>query len=292
MHSAYAETLRRSWSEAGSLLCMGIDPVVEYLPGDETNGAGERVTVYITGILDSLAIRGLVPSAFKPNIGFFHAIDRPLVDDFGGSRALVRILTAIRERFPHVPVILDAKRGDIARSSENYAIEAFRSWEVNAVTASPYMGDDSLQPLFDSARDVGGGVYVLTVTSNPGASRFQGCRTDDGPFYRIVAGQVCRWAEAGNPCGAVVGATHAEERDFLLQQFGRTEVPVLIPGVGTQGGSATEVIEAIRSAGYPAHLARVNVSSGITHPWKGESVPRNWRDEVIRRFEEYHEALS
>lgn len=174
---------------------------------------------------------------------------------------------------------MDSKRGDIARSSLNYAIEAFDCWNADAVTISPYMGSDSILP-FISEKYLKKGAYILNRTSNPGASDIQNlCVSNSKTIYENVAKQIREYA-AKYPCtGAVVGATCMQELEIIASIYSLNEstnqnkkdlidVPMLIPGVGSQGGSASDVITTLKKTGYDLRLVRINSSSGLTHPWK------------------------
>lgn len=278
----YNEKLRESAALHKSILCLGLDPLPESFPFQEL-GPGERIVKSFELLFDRMIGASLVPGAFKPNIGYYHRLDRPLEGHFSGSIALAKVLGMISEAFPGVPVILDAKRGDIAASSANYAEEAFIGWEADAVTVAPYMGSDSTGPFVRwCAR--GRGVYILNRTSNPGGAELQnlvlsGNGGDTGtPLYLRVAMAIASAAEAAPGCGAVVGATNPAELEDLARFYARREVPLLIPGVGGQGGSALQTMAALRVAGYPPELARINSSSGITHPWakKGGAAPADW----------------
>jgi orotidine-5'-phosphate decarboxylase len=188
--------------------------------------------------------------------------------------------------FPGVPVIMDAKRGDIARSSLNYAKEAFEAWGTDAVTVSPYMGTDSVSPFYYPDK----GVYILDRTSNPGGADLQDLvvmdkvdASDVYPLYMAVAHAIAGWADIHEGVGAVVGATNMEELGRLAAYYAESgrQIPLLIPGVGSQGGSATEVMAALKKAGYPMPLARINSSSSLTHPWKHGAAPDDWLDLCI-----------
>ncbi len=277
----FPESLTESARRTGNCACMGLDPSAEHLPD-----IGGGVSGFLVSLLEEMKRRKAVPAAFKPNLGFFHRLDRPLDGDFGGSLALVEILKAIRSLFPSIPVILDAKRGDIAASSANYAAELFDGWEADAITVHPYMGDDSVEPFCRKARDNGGGVYILCRTSNPGAARFQNLETGGGesrPLYMEVSRAIAHWAEQYPGTGAVVGATSPGELDEIVALYGQHPLPLLIPGVGSQGGSAGDVKTILEKHGYPPELVRINSSSGITHPWKrrGEKAPRDWMNECL-----------
>ncbi len=295
----YREKLENSAAIAKSLFCFGIDPVLELFP-EELRPTGSvldisGINTLVHTALEALEERGLRPAAFKPNIGYFAVCDRPLqfelspVERFAGSVALAEIMRDLRARFPDVPVILDSKRGDIARSSENYAAEAFSCWGADAVTVSPWMGDDSVQPFLDAAPD--GGVYVLARTSNPGAARFQNRPAPEEPLYRYVIESV---REASGSCpgaGIVVGATAPAELRDITSGLCHTPVPLLIPGTGRQGGSAEEVLSVLRDTRYPADLVRINISSGTLFPWLHDGgAPPHWRRAVREAVLIAHES--
>ena len=141
----YIDILRSSAKETGNTVCMGLDPVLSALP-DEEKGNKERITSFFSQLFRRMRLEGSVPAAFKPNIGYYSSLDNPRAGDFSGSEALADVLDMIESFFPGIPVILDSKRADIARSSANYAKEAFECWKADAVTISPYMGIDSVVP--------------------------------------------------------------------------------------------------------------------------------------------------
>ncbi len=273
----YLELLRKSSDTTGNILCMGLDPVPAALPHPEKN-ISNRISDYFEELFDEMQKRGLTPAAFKPNLGYYAALDRPLDGQFEGSLALARVLKMLREAFSGIPVILDAKRGDIATSSTNYAKEAFEAWQADCVTVSPYMGTDSVMPFAFADK----GVYVLNRTSNPGGADLQNLRMEDqAPLYITVARRIAAWHQDSSGIGAVVGATNLKELEDIARYFADQDIPMLIPGVGSQGGSAPEVMEKLRKAGYPICLARINSSSGLTHPWKKAPAPDDYLERVM-----------
>lgn len=290
----YCAALRESAAQTGSIACMGIDPVIEALPYPELS-PGRRVLHFFEPIFAQMRQEKVFPGAFKPNIGFFHCLDAPLEGNFEGSRALMQVIELLRLEFPDIPVILDMKRGDIARSSRNYAEEAFAAWKADAVTVSPYMGSDSVGPFLSLAEEHGGGVYVLNRTSNPGAQELQNLKTADGkPLYLHVAEKIIGWNEEYGTAGAVIGATSPQELQELAEMYGPHSVPLLIPGVGGQGGSASATIDILQRSGYPVQLARINSSSGITHPWVKQKVviPEDWPAVVVENLRKLNKELG
>ncbi|MHC1692797.1 MAG: orotidine-5'-phosphate decarboxylase [Sphaerochaetaceae bacterium] len=282
----YLELLEASARQTGNCACMGLDPQLESLPhhtGDIRSDLGR----FFGELLGAIHDKGWSPAAFKPNLGYYSALDKPREGYFGGSLALVDLLALLDRKFPGIPVILDAKRGDIARSSKNYAIEAFDNWKTDAITVSPYMGTDSIEPFLQLAEGCKG-AYILNRTSNSGAKELQNLTVVDEmdgetryPLFRAVAMRIARWAEAQPGIGAVVGATSAVELSEIATYYASKRIPLLIPGVGSQGASAQATLELLRNAAYPVQLARINSSSAITHPWKTQPVPSDWLDRSL-----------
>lgn len=292
----YRERLSESFGRAGTLLCVGIDPLPELLPDDLAPRGISAIIAIVEAAIEALRRRALAPAAFKPNIGYFQAADRPREGAFDGSRALATVLDRLADAFPDVPVILDSKRADIARSSANYAAEAFDAWGVDALTVAPYMGSDSVVPFLEHADMNGGGVYVLARTSNPGGKELQNLALEQtgAPLYRHVAGLIRCWSSDYPSCGAVVGATALEELEELLREFHAAPVPLLVPGVGRQGGSADRTMATLSRVGYPPELVRINASSGALFPWAASSgaASSDWRTAIDDALPRLHAALA
>ncbi len=272
----YGALLEASAQQVGNVACMGLDPQKESLPFD-SGDIRTDLNVFFQKVFRRMALSGLIPAAFKPNIGYYQSLDRPREDDFSGSLALADVLDMLENFFPGIPVILDSKRGDIARSSLNYAQEAFDCWQADAVTVAPYMGSDSVKPFMDFQDK---GVYILNRTSNPGGKDLQNLViADEHPLYLEVAAQIAAYNEKRACVGAVVGATNLQELRDIASFYQAERVPLLIPGVGSQGGSAVQVMDILRSTGYPVSLARINSSSSLTHPWKKGPAPDDWLEQ-------------
>jgi len=168
--------------------------------------------------------------AFKPQIAHFAAL--------GAEDALQRLIAHIHAAHPGVPVILDAKRGDIGSTAQNYAIEAFDRYGADAVTVNPYLGRDSLQPFLDRADK---GVIILCRTSNAGAGDLQDLVVEGRPLYQHVAAKVASEWNANGNCVLVVGATWPRQLQDVRALVG--DVPFLVPGVGAQGGDVEAVVK-------------------------------------------------
>ncbi|MEL3907717.1 MAG: orotidine-5'-phosphate decarboxylase [Treponemataceae bacterium] len=273
----YLELLLKSADLCGNCACVGLDIVYELLP--ESVG----VDAFIAEFLKGLKKHNLVPAAFKPNLAYFSSLNKSYEDDFSGYKSLSLALKTIRELFPDTPIILDAKRGDISTSSFKYSEEVFNGWQADATTVSPYMGHDSVLPFRKGFEKKG--VYVLNRTSNKGASDLQNLKLNSGKtIYEKVAEQIIAYAKEFPGTGAVIGATSLNELETLAKIYANSiQVPLLIPGVGSQGGSADEVIATLKKANYDLNLVRINSSSGLTFPWKNTGVaPKDWLEACLQ----------
>ena len=224
----FTEQLAHAEALNDSLLCVGLDPDPAKFPGAWRNDAS-RIYEFCAAIVDATKDRVL---AFKPQIAYFAA-----------QRAedqLERLLAHIRSAAPEVPVILDAKRGDIGSTAEQYAREVFERYRADAVTLSPFMGFDSIEPYLAYE---GKGVILLCRTSNPGSADLQAQKLQSGDtvyehIARLAGGA---WNRSGQ-LGLVVGATFPAEIE-RVRELAPT-VPLLIPGIGAQGGDARATVRA------------------------------------------------
>ena len=259
---SYVDDLRERAKNVKSIVCMGMDPVIEKIPikGDTCKVIEE----FYLGILKEMNKRNLYPAIIKPNIAYFEQYG------FDGLNALKTIISQYKSS--GIPTLLDAKRGDIGKTSKAYAKSAFEFWDSDAVTIAPYMGTDSVEP-FIAWCEKGKGVYILCRTSNKGAADLQDLKVDGVPVYMKLAENIIQWHKPG--VSAVVGATYLEELEKISRFFveSKKEVPLLIPGVGSQGGSAGEVVEVLKKTKNDILIHRINSSSGINYAYieKGSS---------------------
>ena len=252
------------------MLCVGLDPDPARMP-IPLEGAPDAIERFCRAIVDATA--DLV-CAFKPQIAYF-ASQREEV-------ALERICAYIREAYPNVTLILDAKRGDIGSTAEHYAREAFGRYAAHAVTVNPYLGTDSVEPFFKHSAAGGGGIIALCRTSNPGGDDFQSLVTADGhggkPVYMHVAERVANeWSQLGD-CGLVVGATYPEE--LAEVRAVAPSIPFLVPGVGAQGGDAATVVEHGANAAGSGLI--VSSSRAVLYASRGEDFAEAARAEAQR----------
>jgi orotidine-5'-phosphate decarboxylase len=270
----FIEQLRARWHASNSLLCVGLDPDPAKLP-DAFVDDDDALFAFCRDIADATAE---FACAFKPQIAYFAAHNN-------GEVALQRLIAHINATYPDVPVILDAKRGDIGNTAEHYALEAFDRFGADAVTLNPYMGRDSAEPFLQ--RNDRGCVFH---TSNPGARDFQelvatDANGDAAPLYQHVARTIARdWNGDGN-CALVVGATFPEELKVIRKIVG--DMPLLIPGVGAQGGDVEAVVRNGKTAdgtGLMINSSRgiLYASSGAAYADAAADAARALRDQINR----------
>lgn len=250
----FVQQIHAAASLNNSLLCVGLDPEPAKFPG-AWKGDASRIYDFCSAIVD--ATKDLV-IAFKPQIAYFHA-----------QRAedqLERLMAHIKRVAPQVPVILDAKRGDIGSTAEQYAREAFERYQADAVTLSPFMGFDTIEPYL---RYPDKGAILLCRTSNTGGNDWQMQRLADVPGQPRLYEHLARLAETewnkNGQLGLVVGATFPEEI-ARVRELAPT-LPLLIPGVGAQGGDAAATVKAGWREGAPII---VNSSRAVLYASSGE----------------------
>jgi orotidine-5'-phosphate decarboxylase len=223
--SGFMAKLAHAWEKNDSLLCVGLDPEIERFPRHILAQASP-IFHFNKDVIDATA--DLV-CAYKPQFAHYAAYE--------AEDQLERTIEYIHRTYPHLPVILDAKRGDVGNTAERYAIEAFERYGADAVTVNPYLGGDALEPFL---RHQDKGIVILCRTSNPGAGELQDLVTGGRKLYQVVAELAARrWNTRGN-CLLVVGATYPKELAEVRELVG--EMPLLVPGVGAQGGDVAQVV--------------------------------------------------
>jgi orotidine-5'-phosphate decarboxylase len=268
---SFIQNLQAAWASNNSLLCVGLDPDLAKFPAHLREDP-DAIYQFCTAIVDATA--DLV-CAFKPQIAYFAGES--------AEAQLEALIDYIHLNYPHVPVILDAKRGDIGATAAQYAREAFERYQADALTVNPYMGFDSIEPYL-AYPDCG--LIVLCRTSNPGGSDLQNLQVDGGKkLYQHVAQVV---AEKWNPHGQaalVVGATFPQELADVRSLVG--DMPLLVPGIGAQGGDVQATVNAGKTAIGMGLM--INSSRAILYTGKGEDFAQaarkaalSTRDEINR----------
>lgn len=255
----FTQKLERAWNTSDSMLMLGLDPDPQRFPA-ELAGRPDAIFQFCRSMVDATApyICGI-----KPQIAYFSAQ--------GAEEQLEELCRYVHESHPGLPIVLDAKRGDIGSTAEQYAREAFERYQADAVTVNPYMGFDSVQPYL-SWNDKG--VIVLCRTSNKGGSDLQFLEMADGtPLYLHVAGLVAdRWNSNGQ-CALVVGATFPQEVAKVRERVG--DMPLLIPGIGAQGGDIPATVKAGRNSQGRGMM--INSSRAILYASEGD----DWRQAAM-----------
>ncbi len=267
----FIDMLRAAERQNASLLCVGLDPEPARFPA-ALRGDASRIYDFCAAIVDATADLAI---AFKPQIAYFAA--------HRAEEQLERLMAHMRSVAPNVPVILDAKRGDIGSTAEQYAKEAFERYGADAVTLSPFMGFDSIQPYL---KYHGKGAFLLCRTSNPGGDDLQNQRLASVAGEPLLYEHIARLAQGpwnlNGQLGLVVGATYPAEIERVRAVA--PTLPLLIPGVGAQGGDAVATVRAGWRAvnGQTVAPIVVNSSRAILYASSGEDFAQAARREAIK----------
>ena len=262
--ASFATQLRQSWRDQNSLLCVGLDPDPERIPG----GLGATgVFDFCRTIVDATAE---FVCAFKPQAAHFAAL--------GQEDELANLISYIHTHYSDLPVILDAKRGDIGSTARLYAREAFDRYGADAVTVNPYLGHESVEPYLDYADR---GVVILCRTSNPGSAWLQDYPAEN-PSYLRIAQAAAQWNLNGNVM-LVAGATYPENLACIRQIVG--DMPLLVPGIGAQGGDLARVLDHGADqlgAGLVINTSRAVLYASTEHDFGDAAAvaARGLRDEI------------
>ena len=277
----FLEQLSGAQRQNHSMLCVGLDPEPGKFPG-ALKGQASKIYDFCARIADATADLAI---AFKPQIAYFAA--------HRAEAQLERLIAHLRANAPHVPVILDAKRGDIGATAEQYAIEAFERYGADAVTLSPFMGFDSVQPYL---KHHGKGAFLLCRTSNPGGDDLQNQRLASVPGQPLLYEHIARLAQGpwntNGQLGLVVGATSPAEIE-RVRSLAPT-LPLLIPGVGAQGGDAVATIQAgyRQSGGQTTGAVIVSSSRAILYASADDDFAQAARREAMRTRDLLQSALT
>ena len=246
-----------------SLLCIGLDPDPELMPGVD-------VLQFNKAIIDATCD---MVCAYKPNLAFYEAL---------GTEGLTILEKTIRYIPGDIPVIADAKRGDIGNTAKAYAKALFAVFGFDAATVNPYLGFDSIEPFIRYQDE---GVFILCRTSNRGATDFQNLSTDGQPLYEAVARKAQEWNIYGN-IGLVVGATYPD--DLKKVRSICPEMPLLIPGIGAQGGDLASTVR--YGVDAQGERAIINVSRQILYASKDKGfaeAARNMAEKIRTQINDY-----
>lgn len=269
----FIEKLSAAWTSQNSLLCVGLDPDLAKLPA-QLQGKPDAVLQFCKAIVDATADAAC---AFKPQIAYFAALR--------AEHQLEEICAYVRTAYPHIPLVLDAKRGDIGATAEQYAREAFERYGADAVTLNPYMGFDSIQPYLEWKDR---GAIILCRTSNPGGSDLQFLTVEGKPLYQHVARLVAEKWNTNGQCGLVVGATFPQELKEVRAIVG--DMPLLVPGIGAQGGDIQATVKAGCTAAQTGMM--INSSRAILYAKADEKAGEEFTQAARRVAIDTRDAIN
>ncbi len=266
------------WNE-GKFVCVGLDSDLDQIPlsiRDREVQKHEVMFAFNKAIIEATCD---IVGSYKINSAFYEA------EGDAGIYALEHTVWYLKKEYSDIPTILDAKRGDIGNTNNGYVKSAFDHLGVDAITVSPYLGEDSLRPFLDQKDKL---IIVLVKTSNPGSGEFQDLKLESGSkLYEYMASEMVKWNKNGN-IGIVVGATYPEELASIRKTVG--DIPILLPGIGAQGGEVGSTVKAgldSNKQGIMVHSAR-----GIIFASNGPDFAQAARTAAVKLHEEIASAIS
>lgn len=266
----FSTKLEAAWSRSNSLLMVGLDPDLSRFPA-ELRQRPDAIFEFCRQIVDATAAYAC---GIKPQIAYFASQ--------AAEEQLQALCDYVRQHYPWMPIVLDAKRGDIGSTASHYAAEAFERYKADAVTVNPYMGFDSVEPYLEWTDR---GVIVLCRTSNPGGSDLQFLKMDNGtPLYLHVADLVANKWNRNGQCSLVVGATFTNEVAAVRARIG--DMPLLVPGIGAQGGNINDTVAAGLSS--TGNGLMINSSRAILYA----SADENWREMAATVAKQTRDAIN
>ncbi len=248
----FFQDIKNNFTEKGSCLCVGLDPDISRMP-EKFRSSESALFDFLAPIIDATADK---VCAYKPNMAFFEVAGPP------GIEQLIRVIRHIRDVDPGIPILLDAKRGDIGNTAKKYAESIFEVLAADGTTVNPYMGRDTIEPFTEY---VDKGVFALCLTSNPGYIDFENRVSDGEPIFIHIAKRMAG-TNSNKNIGLVVGATHPSEAEKVREAA--PELPFLMPGIGAQGGDPAAIMKiGTTESGFPPI---VNSSRGILYAGSGD----------------------
>jgi orotidine-5'-phosphate decarboxylase len=272
--ATFKQKLEQKWQQ-GKFLCVGLDPVLEKLPTHFAKSPSS-ILEFNRAIIDATAD---MACAFKPNSAFYEAFGAE------GIAVLAQTVSYIKDNYPDIPVILDAKRGDIESTNLGYTQSTFDVLGADAITIHPYLGRTAIQPFLDYKDK---GIIILVRTSNPRAGEFQDLKLDGKPLYQHVAQKIASEWNTNNNCAVVVGATYPEELKVVREIIG--DMPILIPGIGAQGGDLEKTVKAGQDSRGWGMI--ISASRSIIYASNGEDFAQKARCEAEKMHRQIQDALK
>lgn len=258
---SFMEMVKKRWTENNTLVCVGLDGDIEKIPVKYR----ESETPLFDFNKDIIDATAEYVCCYKPQIAYYNGV--------GKERDLELTIEYIHKQYPGIPVILDAKRGDIGSTAQMYVKEAFSRYKADSVTVNPYMGGDTLDPFLDQKDKA---AIILCRTSNPGAVDLQDLKADGKPLYIHVAEKAAKEWNRNKNILLVVGATYPEELGEIRAVIG--DIPFLTPGIGAQGGDVEKAVKAGTTADGTGMI--INSSRGIIYADDPAVAAKTLRDEI------------
>lgn len=258
---SFMDLVKERWIKNNTLVCVGLDGDIDKIPKKYL----ESETPLFDFNKDIIDVTAQYVCCYKPQIAYYNGV--------GKEKDLELTINYIHNNYPGIPVILDAKRGDIGSTAQMYAKEAFKRYKADAVTVNPYMGGDTLEPFLSQANK---GTIILCRTSNPGAIDFQDLQIDGKPLYMHIANKAANEWNKHNNILLVVGATYPEELKEIRAVIG--DITFLTPGIGAQGGDVKKAVEAGTTPNGTGMI--INSSRGIIYADNPGLAAKTLRDEI------------
>lgn len=270
----FIDKLKAKWNE-GKFVCVGLDSDYSKLPSSvKSDSTSASIFNFNKAIIDTT--HDLV-CAYKINSAFYEAETQTW-------EAMHNTFLYLQRTYPEIPVILDAKRADIGNTNQGYVKMAFENLKADAITVHPYLGKEALGPFLNQTDK---GIFVLVRTSNPGSDELQALEMNGRPLYQLVAENVAKnWNTNGN-CAVVVGATYSEELKAVRGIIGN--MPILIPGIGAQGGDLESSVKNGMTANKDGIL--ISSSRGVIYASNGEDFAQAARRETEKLHNRIKELL-
>ena len=258
---SFMSQVKKRWTENNTLVCVGLDGDINKIP-EKYRESKNPLFAFNRDIIDATA---QYVCCYKPQIAYYSGV--------GKEEDLELTIDYIHNNYPGIPVILDAKRGDIGSTAQMYVKEAFTRYKADSITVNPYMGGDTLQPFLDEKEK---GTIILCRTSNPGAIDLQDLTMDGKPLYMHVAHKATNEWNKNSNILLVVGATYPGELKEIRSVIG--DIPFLTPGIGAQGGDVKKAVEAGTTSDGAGMI--INSSRGIIYAENPGLAAKKLRDEI------------
>ena len=283
MKNFYSE-LEAHAKKNNSIVCVGIDPVIESIPV-QSGSKEQRILKFYKEIVNAFISEDELPAGFKLNYAFFAQYG------FEGLNAMKKLIEFLHSKKFYV--VFDGKRNDIGHTAEAYAKECFDFWDADAITVTPFLGSDGIIPFLKKAGEKGKGVYILNKTSNPSSKELQDLKLKNNSYLYITISRnlIKSSLQTPNAIGAVVGATHPAELNEISKILSKKNIPILLPGIGAQGGDLKKAMDVLNKNYDSVLTHRINSSRGISFAFK-ESNSRDYAGSAVKALKRLNDETN